>query len=37
MVIIVSPFSDGAAGMIEAEEQAFVEQLVAQRPLKLST
>lgn len=29
MVIVVSPFSNGAAGMIEAEEEALVEQLVA--------
>lgn len=29
MVIILRPFSDGAAGMIEAEEEALVEQLVA--------
>lgn len=29
MVVIVRPFSNGATGMIEAEEQAFIEQLVA--------
>lgn len=29
MVIIVRPYGDGAAGMIETEEQAFVQQLVA--------
>lgn len=35
MVIIVRPFGDGAAGMIETEEQAFVQQLSSRiRPLK---
>ncbi len=34
MVIIARPFGDGAAGMIETEEQAFVQQLVAHPSLK---
>lgn len=28
-IVIVRPFGNGAAGVIEAEEQAFIEQLVA--------
>lgn len=28
-VVVVDPFANGAAGMIEAEEQAFVKQLIA--------
>ncbi len=33
MIVIGRPFSDGASGMIEAEEQAFVEQFVTHSPV----
>jgi hypothetical protein len=33
IVVIFGPFSDGASGMIEAEEQAFVEQFVTHSPV----
>ena len=34
IIIIVRPFRDGASGVIEAEEQAFVEQFVAHAPVE---
>ena len=36
IVEILHPFGDGAAGMVEAKEQALVQGFIAIRPLKLS-